>query len=256
MIEETLSKFGLSTKEAKVYVALLQLGSSPVSEIAKKASIKRSTTYILLEALAQRGLVGITDRSSVRLYNPAPPERLVHYLEETSRKYSELIGIAKSILPELKSIYSGVGPKPKVQFFEGSEGLETAYEDTLSSSETIRAYASIENMHKALPHYFPEYYRRRAAKNISIRAIFPNTVEARDRIKYNTLERREAYLVPKEKYAFSPEINIYDNKIVFMSLIERFALVIESKELADALKKAFELSWETAKRLSEAEKIS
>lgn len=249
MLETNLAKFGLSTKEARVYVTLLQLGASPVSEIAKRAGIKRSTTYVLLESLGSRGLVGVTDQSSVRLYNPASPERLVHFIEDTARRYNQMIGAAKSLLPELKSIYAGAGPKPKVQFFEGSEGIETAYEDTLSSSETIRAFASIESMHKVLPHYFPDYYRRRAEKNIHIRAIFPDTPEARERILHNKDEKREAFLVPQDKYAFSPEINIYDNKIVFMSLIEKFALIIESRELADALKKTFELSWQAASTL-------
>ena len=48
---------------------------------------------------------------------------------------------------------------------------------------------------------------------------------------------------------FSPEINIYDNKIIFMSWQEKFSLIIESQELADAFKKIFDLSWQEAKRL-------
>ena len=250
-ILEKLEKFGLSHKEAKVYISLLELGTSIVSDVAKKAQINRSTAYVLLETLAKNGLVSISERKKVRLYTPASPERLVQLLEESVKKYTELVGVAHNILPELKSIYSGVGPKPRVQFFEGPEGIKTAYEDTLNSGETIRAYASIESMHETLPDYFPEYYKRRSAKNIKIRAIFPDTAEARERIKYNKEEAREALLVPKEKYAFSPEINIYDNKVVFMSWLEKFALIIESEELADALKKAFELSWQEALRLNE-----
>lgn len=254
MLLEELKKFGLSTKEARVYLSLLELGTSVVSDVAKAADINRSTTYVLLESLANRGLVSISERRSVRLYTPAPPERLVQYLEESVKRYTALVGVAHNLLPELKSMYVGVGPKPKVQFFEGLEGIKTAYEDTLTSKETIRAYASIENMHKALTDYFPEYYHRRAKKNIKIRAIFPDTPEARERIKHNNDEAREAFLVPREQYAFSPEINIYDNKIVFMSLVEKFSLIIESQELADALKKVFELSWEEAKRLNSKNK--
>jgi hypothetical protein len=104
-------------------------------------------------------------------------------------------------------------------------------------------------MHAALPEYFPEYYRRRAKAGIDIRAIFTDTDAAKNRINNNKKEAREAYLVPKEKYWFSPEINFYDNKVVMMSLVEKFALIIESEELANALKKAFELSWKEAKRL-------
>lgn len=256
MLTEKLEKFGFSAKEAKVYLSLLELGTSVVSDVSKKAQIKRSTTYALLEALSKHGLVSISERRNIRLYTPAPPERIVQLAEESVRKYTELVGIGYSLLPELKSMYVGVGPKPKVQFFEGSEGIKTAYEDSLTSNETIRAYASIENMHLALPDYFPSYYKRRAEKGIHIRAIFPDTSEARERVKYNKNEERTSHLVPKDQYGFSPEINIYDNKIVFMSLVEKFALIIESKELADALKKAFELSWIGAQDLLESSNYS
>lgn len=252
MLIEELIKFGLSYKEAKVYVSLLEIGTSMVSEIAKRTKINRSTTYVMLESLAGKGLVSFSERNKVKLYTPAPPERLIKYLDDSIQKYTELIGVAHGILPELKSMYIGIDPKPKVQFFEGIEGIKTAYEDTLTSSETIRAYASIENMHNALGDYFPDYYHRRAAKKTKIRAIFPDTPEARERMKYNIEEMRETLLVPSETYGFSPEINIYDNKIVFMSLIEKFALIIQSKELADALKKAFELSWKEAWRLHQS----
>jgi len=248
---EKLQKFGLSEKEAKIYLALLELGTATVSDIAEKAEINRSTTYVLLNSIAERGLVSISERNGVKLYSAASPERLVQYLEDTVKKYTELVGTAHSVLPELKSIYVGTGPKPRVRFFEGAEGLKTAYEDTLTAGETIRAYASIENMHRAIPDYFPEYYQRRSKKNIHIRAVFPDTPEARERVTHNEEEARTAMLVPSDKYAFSPEINIYDTKIVFMSLKEKFSLIIESQELADALKKVFELSWVEAQRLHE-----
>jgi sugar-specific transcriptional regulator TrmB len=246
---EKLEKFGLSHKEAQVYVVLLELGSVPVQEIAKKSAINRSTTYVLLGSLAEHGLVSVSEKDGLKMYSPAPPERLIQLLEESVKKYTELVGVAHGLLPELKAMYAGVGTKPRVQFFEGLEGVKTAYEDTLTAQETIRAYASIKNMHTALPEYFPEYYQRRANKNIKIRAIFPDTPEARERLKHNKKEGREARLVSSEKYAFSPEINLYDDKVVFMSLVEKFSLIIESPELADALKKAFELSWAEASRL-------
>lgn len=247
-IEEKLINYGLSQKEARVYLTLLEIGTALVTDVAKKANINRSTSYVILESLAKSGLVSITERKNIRLYTPAPPERIILNLENNVKRYVELVGSAKSILPELKSMYSGSGPKPKIQFFEGTEGIKTAHEDTLTSKETIRAFASIESMHIALPGFFPDYYKRRAGKNIKIRAIFPDTPEARERVMSNKEEKREAILVPKEKYSFTPEINIYDNKVIFMSIKERFALVIESEELSDALKKVFELAWLGAKK--------
>ncbi len=250
-IEQRLTSFGLSEKEAKVYLALLQLGTSVVSDVSRTSKINRSTSYVLLETLAKRGLVSISTTKKLRLYTAAAPERIVQLLEERVKASTELLGHAHSVLPELKSIYKGVGPKPKVSYFEGTEGIRSVYEDTLTSPETILAYASIENMHAALPGYFPDYYQRRSKRGIHIQSVHPDTPEARERVKYDRKEDRTSALVPSNEYAFSPEINIYDNKIAFMSLKEKFGLIIESQELATAMKKVFTLSWKEAKRLND-----
>lgn len=247
-LHQEIVKFGLTDKEAKIYLTLLEHGSNIVKEIAKQAKLNRSTTYILLESLIQKGLVSVSDESKIKIYNAVPPERLILLLENNAKKYLELVGVAQNILPELKALYTGVGPKPRLMFYEGIEGLRSTYEATLESTETIRAYASIENMHSVLGDYFPSYYRKRAEKKIKIQAIFPDTDAAKERMKYNKEELREAYLVPNKEYGFSPEIMVYDNKIVFLSLLEKFALTIESRELAHAMKQIFKLSFSAAKR--------
>lgn len=246
---EQLTKLGLSDKQSKVYIALLELGTSVVVEVAHKANVNRSTTYVILEELVNRGLVSISDDKAKRHYRAEPPERLIQMLEDQATNATKAVEVAKQVLPELKTLYTGVGVKPKVSFFEGEEGLKSVYENTLTSSETIRAYASIEFMHRALPDYFPAYYRRRAGKGIAIRSVHPDTAEARERVRHDRDEARDSCLIPHEQFHFTPEINIYDNKIAFMSLREKFGLIIESEELASAMKEVFELSWKEAKRL-------
>ena len=141
--------------------------------------------------------------------------------------------------------------RPKVMFYEGREGLEKVYEDTLSSREPIRAYASVGDMHAGLPGYFPEYYKRRAGKGIAIRAIVPNNQSGIERKKSDKDEKRETALVPRDKFLFSPEINIYDDKVMIASWREKLGIIIESHEIADAMKKIYELAWAEAKRLDE-----
>lgn len=244
-----MQKLGFSDKEARVYVALLELEQATVSDVSKKAKTNRSTTYVVLEQLVKQGLLSTTEEKNVRVYIATPPERLIQLLEERVKKDAERVTIAHTLLPELKSVYSGSGPKPKIRYYEGSEGLTSVYEDTLTSHETIRSFASIEDVHAALPHYFPEYYVRRVAKQIHVRGIFPDTDGGRERASRDREEYRETRVVPKEEYPFSSEVNIYDNKIVFMSLKEKFGFIIESKELSDTMKKVFELSWHEAERL-------
>ncbi len=103
-------------------------------------------------------------------------------------------------------------------------------------------------MHLGLPGYFPGYYKRRAGKGIAIRAIIPDTEIGLERQNLDIEEMRETALVPKTAFDFSPEINIYDNKVMIASWKEKLGIIIESHEIADAMKKIYELAWVEAKR--------
>ena len=124
-LEAVLRKSGFSEKEAEVYLSLLKLGSSIVSDIAKKAGINRSTTYVILDALAKRGLVSITERRGVKVYNSISPEQLVQYLENNAKQFSELASVAKELIPKLKVETPKKESVPKIQIFEGEESMKT-----------------------------------------------------------------------------------------------------------------------------------
>ena len=110
-------------------------------------------------------------------------------------------------------------------------------------------------MHAGLPGYFPEYYKRRTKKGIAIRAIIPDSETGRERKSFDSKEMRESALVPKHMFDFIPEINIYDNKVMIASWREKLGIIIESAEIADAMKKIYELAWAEAKRLDKEKTI-
>lgn len=245
----TLQTFGFSEKETTVYLALLQLGKGTVTKISQKAGINRTTGYDILSSLANKGLVSISGKEPKSEYAAEPPETVSAYLKKVVEKTTEYIKKSEEIIPEL-TLLQAKQNRPRIRFYEGTEGLKRVYEDTLTSSESIRAYATVDDMHKALPNYFPKYYERRADKNISIRAIVPETPIGHERKTHDVEEKREIAFVPPDKYYFSPEINIYDNKVMIASWREKLGIIIESEEIADAMKKIYELAWLEAKRLN------
>ena len=157
-------------------------------------------------------------------------------------KYKELVEKAEKFVPKLNTLHK-VGGRAQVKFYEGEEGLKQVYEDTLTSQEPIVSYATFDDMHKALPGYFPSYYKRRAEKGIAIRGIVPETKTALERQLKNKEEAREMRFIPADEYYFSPEMDIYDNKVMIASWREKFGIIIESAEIADAMKKIFKLAW-------------
>lgn len=253
-IEKQLKIIGLSDNEIVMYVALLELGKGTVSQISRKAFLNRTTGYDVLDRLVSKNLISISGKEPKQEYVAESPDNVGKLIaKELERRQNEL-NEAKKIIPELKSIHNIVN-RPKVLFYEGKEGLKQVYEDTLTSTEPIRAYASVENMHAGLPGYFPEYYKRRAKKGIAIRAVVPNSETGRERKSFDKAEMRETALVPTDMCDFIPEINIYDNKVMIASWREKLGIIIESAEIADAMKKIYELAWAEAKRLdSQTEK--
>src|SRR3989344_5510052 len=247
-IKLNLQSFGFSEKEAVVYIALLELGKGTVRQISSKAGINRTTSYDILGSLSNKGLVSVSGKEPKSEYAVEPPEAITTYLKKVAEEATERIKKSEAVLPELELLHAKQN-RPRIRFYEGKEGLERVYEDTLTSSEPIRAYATIDDMHNALPNYFPEYYKRRAGNNISIRAIVPETPSGRERKTHDEEEKRQIAFVPADKYYFSPEINIYDDKVMIASWREKLGIIIESHEIADAMKKIYELAWAEAKRL-------
>ena len=247
-LKKSLEYIGFSEKEVLVYLALLELGKGTVTQISRKAGINRPTGYHVLASLALKELVRVSGKEPKQEYVAESPDAIEKMLNKKIENDQEYIKEAKKIIPELKSMHNVVN-RPKILFYEGKEGLQKVYEDTLSSHEEILAYASVEDIQPTLPHYFPEYYKRRAKKGIPIRAIFPESPEAKERAELDKEEIRQSLLVPSEKFGFHPEINIYDNKVMIASWREKLGIIIESTEIADAMKKIYELAWAEAKRL-------
>lgn len=247
-LQTMLTDLGFSSKESQVYLALLELGKGTVSTISRKGGINRTTGYDILDSLAAHGLVSISGKKPKQEYIAESPDKLITFLQTKIKETEAQLEKARALAPQLKSLHN-VSDRPKVRFYEGKEGLREVYEDTLTSSEPIRAYATVDDMHKALPEYFPRYYKRRAEKGIAIRAIVPKTSIGIERASKDTEEMRETALIPSDKFYFSPEINIYDNKIMIASWRENLGIIIESAEIADAMKKIYELAWVEAKRL-------
>jgi pterin-4a-carbinolamine dehydratase len=138
--------------------------------------------------------------------------------------------------------------RPKITFYEGLDGLEKVYEDTLTSRSGLKSWASYDHLLDVMPDYFADYFKRRSKKKIKMTSIHPDTAKARAAQARDAIEFRESALIPAEKFDWQPEIQVYDNKVNITSWKEKIGIIIESEEIANAFRAIFELSYEAAKR--------
>ena len=232
-----LLEAGFTDKEANLYLAGIELGEATIQQLAKHAGIKRPTAYDIMEDLEKKGLFSQTVRGKKKYFLAEDPENILRILK--SREQSFL-----KAMPELKMLLGAGSKKPRVRFYEGVEGLKAMYWDTLLSKKAILVYGSIDDMWGAMPREFiKEYVRERARKNINIRGLVPSTPDAQEYVKRDKEELRHLILIPKDKFVFSNEINIYNDKLAIFSFPERIGVIIESKKIAETQRSIFELAW-------------
>lgn len=247
-IYKSLINIGFSEKEVLVYLSLLELGKRTVSPIARKSGINRTTVYDILESLISKGLVSISGKEPLQEYVAESPDKIVKMVEKEIQQKQIELKSAQELVPQLKSMHN-VSNRPKIMFYEGTEGLEQVYDDTLNSHEPIRGIANVNEMHAGLPEYFPKYYKRRAQKGLNIKAILSANEEGKKISANDKEELRDTAFIPADKFKFIPEIDIYDNKVMIASWRERLGIIIESQEIADTMKVLYDLAWEESKRL-------
>ncbi len=254
MLAKTLSNLGFTEKESKIYLTLLEKGTLRARDLSRQTSINRVTVYDILEGLAKKGLISKIKKGGATFFTALEPARLLDDLDRQTEELEEKKQKLEDLLPQFLSLQYTGSSKPKVQFFEGEKGMREAYEDTLTTKKQIIAYANFQTMKEGLPKFFPKYFERRAQKKIFIRAIFPQNKLAFARAAKNQEELRDTRFFP-ESVTFSPEVNIYNNKMLVASWKEKMAVIIESKELADLQKVIFESLWSTLPNLAEIKKI-
>jgi sugar-specific transcriptional regulator TrmB len=241
-IKTILKRLGFSKNEILVYHATLELGISSAQKIAKKAGIKRTTAYPVLNTLIDRGVVSKTKEKEKTRFLAEPPQKLLFMLNEIHHDL-------KKALPELNAIHNRHELKPKIIFFEGEDAITAMYNDTLKEKpkEILMWLTDLyfENFIKN-----ENYIAMRVKHDMHARRIGGSGSTWHRKNKPNDKkELSETIIVPRDYFWPGIEVNIYNDKVVFTNFTEKMCVIIENKTIADAMRQVYELSWLGAKTI-------
>ena len=255
---EQLGHLGLHANEAKVYLALLELGQGTVTDISKAAQLNRTTGYDVLERLS---LYGLASRTTVgtkkKMYVAEPPFRLKQYLENKKHQAEQRLGDMAKIIPDLQGLYKKEN-KPVIKFFEGREGIKNIYWHTLETKSTIYSVLDLSQYLPEFDQFGRDYIKERAKLGVKEKVLVLKNQAGID--FYDTVYKNNpAYLKFTEYrwlekgFPFSPaaEVNIYDDIVmgVLFKPGENAAFEIKNPSFANSLKIIFELAWQQAEKL-------
>jgi len=235
-----LEEFGLSDKEAKIYLALLELGQSNVTRLANRASINRVTTYHILESLLMKGVIKSIKKDSIQNFLAVEPKILISILKEKEGKL-------KSIMPELEAKINLAGKKPYVELYEGKKGITSMLDFLIDSSKgEVLAYGNFDIVEKSIEYQSLHWRKTRLSKNIKMKAI-TDRLEA-EFIKDPKWKKLTEFKTLKALNKTSTWTFISDKSVVILTAKKELTgVLLENEEIADTQKILFETLWKVAK---------
>lgn len=247
--QEMLSQI-LPRNEAKIYLALLELGQSTSGPIIKATKIHSSKVYESLQRLITKGLVSYVIKGGVKYFQPVSPENLIDFLEEKKSKINAQEKKITDILPQLLLKFKEAKVKYVVEVFEGYKGLKSAFDDALKDYKKGQEYyvygipqvSTIARRFFDIPHT-----KDRMKRGIKIKAIF--NAEARKRgEKYKKVQLTQVKFLPAG-LATQASINVFKDKIIMVIgvLEEPLVISITSKQVANSFRSHFGLLWKLAR---------
>lgn len=245
MLAQQLEEFGLNDKEARVYIATLELGQGSAADIAKKSGVNRATTYFTLESLMKMGLVSASSAEKVQMFIPEDPAQLENIITKQQQALEVKKRSLTGLVRELNSINSAGVKKPIVKYYLGKEGImrmASASFDEVRDEEMWLAFSKDDLDEFLKKEENDKLIQKRISHNNKSIALYNSEVLTLDNDEKNTRIR-----VRKESYYFPADIAVYKDKVRLTSYKDKIGIIIENKDIAHSLKSLFQLAVHAAK---------
>ena len=237
-MEQELIKYGLSGKEAKVYLLCLKTGETTANRLIELSALPRGTAYDILEKLKIRGLISSIIKEKTTYYSTNDPDILLKEIEEKKASIKQLI-------PKLKKLNETIPKQLKIEIYEGLSGSKKILDDILENAKEVVIMGNETNARKIILHQ-PENFRlNRISKKIKIRNLLELSPTSQ------TL-KNDAYSLVKHTPALKESMEvliIYNNTTVHLIMQEPITIIkITSEEYTKTQRTMFDNLWKIAKK--------
>ena len=248
LLWQVLTNIGLTEKEAKIYLTLLTIGAQPASIVAKKAGLNRTTTYLNLEELKNKGLVNTSNKGKLYLFQANDPSCLEKFIETEKQQILKKEFLLQNNIPYIKRLIQNNTPKPKAETHEGFKSVQSLLLDMLQPSSEIRCYFNFETLPSNLRVFFEkDLFAKRLRLKIPMKIISDSSI------------KNHKLYIQSQNPNFQSEIRIIDkevlndasmflsgNKTIMLNLNEDknvYGNLIENNSCSDILHHNFEFIW-------------
>jgi len=238
MLNELLHELGLSKYEIKIYLQLVENGSSLAGTVAEKAKINRRNVYDALNRLSSKGFVSSIVKNNKKYYNPVNPKKILSL-------YEEKVDLVKNVLPELLAKQSSKSSNREVHVFEGDGGIKTVFTKLFEEKQSLFTLGATGQGLERMPFFFENLLRKEKPKNIKIKELW--NYDAVNIHKHQKLFCSENRILPKN---FKTSTQIFISGEISVILIWSsipLAILIIDQEITHGFMNYFNFLWNLSK---------
>ena len=247
-----LKKIGLTRGEIQIYSALLDLGETTRTELAKRSGISPSKIYDVANRLLEKGIISSVKKGGVIHFSAGSPERLKEFLLQKQEELEREKGLVDSMLPQLLAKYQQKVELTDVEVFYGWEGMKSVYNDLVSALEENEINyilgASSGKDSKRADLFFGQHYVKVEKKGFKVKIIFNENIRGNTKRTgyYSRSKKHEIKFLYHDTFT---EINVYRGVVLFVMLLEKPIVIrVKNNEAADSFKQFFNSLWKSAKK--------
>lgn len=153
----SVSRFGLSDREARLYLSLLRLGRATASTLAKEAGVDRVLGYRMLDALRGRGVVEVTAERPRRYAAVHPHALFDRALRERAKQLADDQTLAGTLAEQLPGLVREVdAASPRFQVLQGTPAIFASLREMLRHArEEVCAMVTHRALRGSVDHGLP-----------------------------------------------------------------------------------------------------
>ena len=259
-LRDDLLKFGLSGKQAEIYLLLVTHGELRIQEVVKLTHIPRSSVYQSLRRLFELGLAEEILEGNFKKLRPYPVSVLRHGLDDEINALQQRAEALDSLEVDIAVVTRKPDPT-SVRYYKGRAGARQLHWNTLKAANTVYVYTEWGRQKFVGLKFYESFVEQTRERNVKEKVLINLTPAILESIKKeNLLGLPTARTNVKDIRVLSPKaVHINGDTFIYNDIYAQLyvrnvqinGFEIESYDFVKTQRSIFETLWDAAKPVTE-----
>jgi len=252
-LRDDLSRFGLTSNQAKVYIFLGKYGSKTAPEVCRALRLPRTETYHLLTTLQNKGIVSATFQHPIK-FSAVPLDKAVWALVNAEKERVNTLEQQEKPMVELwnsiPEFTTTESKEDKFQMLQGMNQINSKLKEMISTSTADFSVLGSERDY--IKFYHSDFFEPLAKSKINYR--FLTSTSDKSMYMFDEVDRNKVKRLPKETKENLCFILKDDMELLFFiknasQTSEVTAIWTDAESMIYSMKILFESMWAKSKNI-------